>query len=134
MHLNGIVKLVWEDLPLPLARCELGYIADLSFPRQYMGNDTGVDFCCSVCSAPLSPGDGPTPSGAGEAATHKIHLSGHRGGCIAQAWPMSVTHALGHRDQPQARNVTHVRSIRVLLGGLIYSKRDKPSPSPCIKS
>ena len=49
-------------------------------------------------------------------------------------WPMAVTHALGHSDQPPNGNVTQVRSIRVLLGGLIYSERDKPSLSLCTKN
>ena len=54
MHLNSTVKLVWEELPLPLAGCVLGNIADLSFPIDNIGVMTLVS--TSVQSAqPLSP-------------------------------------------------------------------------------
>ena len=55
MHLNGIVKLVWEDLPLPLARCELGYIADLSFPIDNIGVMTLVWTSVVQSAQPLTP-------------------------------------------------------------------------------
>lgn len=55
MHLNSTVKLVWEELPLPLAGCVLGNIADLSFPIDNIGVMTLVSTSAVQSAQPLSP-------------------------------------------------------------------------------